>query len=193
EEKKDFFTDIKNRYWLEDADVEEQGTTLEISRIENEWTEKDIARAYKELSKLISPNNDSKNYRFRIHLTTEYEQYKDVSVKIQLIHFASLKFELSYNLENQTQEILQFKNNELKVINTPIRNCGPLKAKIYYFDQSAKNKYKIHFNTEIDGLKVYRDGLITTPFAEYVIEQNEQKDILGLDKRRWSGFFGRLG
>lgn len=193
EEKKDFFTDIKNRYWLEDADIEEQGTTLEISRIENEWTEKDIARAYKELSKLISPNNDSKKYPFRIHLKTEYEKYKDVSVKIQLIDFASLKFELSFNLENQTQEILQFKNNELKVINTPIRNCGPLNAKIYYFDQSAKNKYKNHFNTEIDGLKVYRDGLITTPFAEYVIEQNEQKDILGLDKRRWSGFFDRLG
>lgn len=193
EQEKDFFTDIKNRYWLEDADEEEQGTILEISRIENVWTEKDITRAYKELSKLISPNNDSKKYPFYINLKTEYEKYRDVSVKPQLIDFATLKFELTFNIEEGTQEILQFKNDELTVINVPIRNCGPLKTTIYYFDQAAKNKYKSHFNAEIDGLKVYRDGLITTPFAEYVDDQNEQKDILGLDKRRWSGFFDRIG
>lgn len=193
EQEKDFFTDIKNRYWLEEASIEEQGTILEISRVENVWTEKDITRAYKELSKLISPNNDSKKYPFYINLKTEYENYKDVSIKPQLIDFATLKFELTFDLEKGTQEILQFKNEELSVIEVPIRNCGPLKTIIYYFDQAAKNKYKSHFNTEIDGLKVYRDGLITTPFAEYVVDQNEQKDILGLDKRRWSGFFDRLG
>lgn len=193
EQEKDFFTDIKNRYWLEEASIEEQGTILEISRVENVWTEKDITRAYKELSKLISPNNDSKKYPFYINLKTEYENYKDVSIKPQLIDFATLKFELTFDLEKGTQEILQFKNEELSVIEVPIRNCGPLKTIIYYFDQTAKNKYKSHFNTEIDGLKVYRDGLITTPFAEYVVDQNEQKDILGLDKRRWSGFFDRLG
>lgn len=193
EQEKDFFTDIKNRYWLEEASIEEQGTILEISRVENVWTEKDITRAYKELSKLISPNNDSKKYPFYINLRTEYENYKDVSIKPQLIDFATLKFELTFDLEKGTQEILQFKNEELSVIEVPIRNCGPLKTIIYYFDQAAKNKYKSHFNTEIDGLKVYRDGLITTPFAEYVVDQNEQKDILGLDKRRWSGFFDRLG
>ena len=193
EQEKDFFTDIKNRYWLEEASIEEQGTILEISRVENVWTEKDITRAYKELSKLISPNNDSKKYPFYINLKTEYENYKDVSIKPQLIDFATLKFELTFDLEKGTQEILQFKNEELSVIEVPIRNCGPLKTIIYYFDQVAKNKYKSHFNTEIDGLKVYRDGLITTPFAEYVVDQNEQKDILGLDKRRWSGFFDRLG
>lgn len=193
EQEKDFFTDIKNRYWLEEASIEEQGTILEISRVENVWTEKDITRAYKELSKLISPNNDSKKYPFYINLKTEYENYKDVSIKPQLIDFATLKFELTFDLEKGTQEILQFKNEELSVIEVPIRNCGPLKTIIYYFDKTAKNKYKSHFNTEIDGLKVYRDGLITTPFAEYVVDQNEQKDILGLDKRRWSGFFDRLG
>ena len=69
----------------------------------------------------------------------------------------------------------------------------PLKSTIYYFDQAAKNKYKKYFNTEIDGIKIYRDGLITTPFAEYVETQNEQKDILGLDKRRWSAFFDKIG
>jgi len=193
EKEKEFFTDIKNRYWLENADPSQHGTTLEISRISEDWSEKDIARAYKELSKLISPNNDHKQYPFYIKLKTDYEQYRDVSVKTQLIDFATLKFELSYNLQNNCQEILQFRQNAIEVINVPFRDFGPFKATIYYFNQAAKNKYKKHFSTEIDGIKIYRDGLITTPFAEYVDTQNEQKDILGLDKRRWSGFFDKLG
>jgi signal transduction histidine kinase len=193
EDSKDFFTDIKNRYWLESADIESHGTMLEISGIDEEWTEKDIDRAYKELSKLVSPNNDSKLYPFHIKIKSEYENYKNVSIKPQIIDFATLKFELAYNLEENTQEILQFKNNQLNIINVPIRDCGPLKSTIYYFDQAAKNKYKKYFNVDIDGIKIYRDGLITTPFAEYLVDHKEQKDILGLDKRRWSGFFDKLG
>lgn len=193
EDSKDFFTDIKNRYWLEDAEIDTQGTVLEISRIDEEWTESDIKRAFKELSKLISPNNDSKQFPFHIKLKTDYENFKNISITPQLIDFATLKFELSYDLSNGTQEILQFKNNELKKIEVPIRDCGPLKINIFYFNQTAKDKYKKHFNVEIDGLKIYRDGLITTPFAEYIVEQNEQKDIFGLDKRRRSGFFDKIG
>lgn len=192
-DSKDFFTDIKNRYWLENADTESHGTTLEISGIDEEWTESDIKRAFKELSKLISPNNDSKRFPFNIKLKTDYEKYKYIFITPQLIDFATLKFELSYDLLNGTQEILQFKNNELKKIEVPIRDCGPLKINIFYFNQTAKDKYKKHFNVEIDGVKIYRDGLITTPFAEYIVEQNEQKDIFGLDKRRRSGFFDKIG
>lgn len=193
EDSKDFFTDIKNRYWLEDAEIDTHGTTLEISRTDEEWLERDIDRAYKELSKLVSPNNDSKLFPFHIKIKSDYEKYKDTSIKPQIIDFATLKFELSYNLADNTQEILQFKKDQLNIINVPIRDCGPLKTTIYYFDKPAKDKYKKYFNVEIDGIKIYRDGLITTPFAEYADTQNEQKDILGLDKRRYSGFFDRLG
>lgn len=193
EYSKDFFTDIKNRYWFENAEIDMQGTSLEISKIDDEWTEGDIKRAFKELSKLISPNNDSKRFPFNIKLKTDYEKYRDISITPQVIEFATLKFELSYNLLNGTQQILQFKNNELRKIEVPIRDCGPLNINIFYFNQTAKDKYKKHFNVEIDGVKIYRDGLITTPFAEYIVEQNEQKDIFGLDKRRRSGFFDKIG
>jgi signal transduction histidine kinase len=190
--KKDFFTDIRNRYWLENADKELQGTILEISRIENDWTENDIARAYKELSKLISPNNDVKKYPFQITLETQYPNYKNTPVTSQLIDFATLQLDLSYNLKKGTQEILQYKNGELTKIKSHIRACGPINLNLYYFNQQAKAKYKNHFNTEIDGIKIYRDGIITTPFAEYIANQDEQKDILGIDKRRYSGFFDKL-
>lgn len=193
EDSKDFFTDIKNKYWLEDAEIDCQGTILEISGVEEEWLERDIDRAYKELSKLISPNNDGKLYPFHINLKSEYRKYNDISIKPQLNNYATLKFELNANLDQLTQQILQFKNGELIIVDVPIRDCGPLKCTIYFFDKSAKDKYKKNYNVEIDGIKIYRDGLITTPFAEYVETQNEQKDILGLDKRRYSGFFDKLG
>ena len=192
DEKKDFFTDIKNKYWLEESNFDYQGTLLEISRIDTVWSEEDITRAYKELSKLISPNNNDKKYPFKITIKSQYENYKDKIVIPQLIDFSTLKIELSFNKETKTQQIIQCINNELKIIETSIGKCGPLNFTLYYFDKSAKEKYKKHFDTEIEGVKIYRDGVITTPFAEYITEQNEQKDILGIDKRRYSGFFDKV-
>ncbi len=192
DEKKDFFTDIKNKYWLEDADETKQGTILEISRIESVWSEEDINRAYKELSKLISPNNDQKKYPFRITIKSQFEKYKNKPVTPQLIDFATLKIDLNFDQEREIQEIIRCINDELVTVETAIGKCGPLKFTLYYFDKSAKAKFKNHFNTEIEGIKIYRDGVITTPFAEYIEDQNEQKDILGIDKRRYSGFFDKV-
>lgn len=192
ESKKEYFTDIKNKFWYEDADLNQQGTTLEISRIENNWTERDIIRAYKELSKLISPNNDLQKFPFRITIKTPYEKYLNKKVSTQLIEFATLSVELNFDIEKKEQEILEFKNNQLLKIKTEIRSCGPLRLKLYYFNEAAKQKFKKHYESEIEGIKIYRDGIITTPFAEYEAAQNEQKDILGIDKRRYSGFFDKL-
>jgi signal transduction histidine kinase len=192
DKEKEFFTDVKNSYWLEDADISKQGTVLEISRIENEWTEKDVTRAYKELSKLISPNNNDKTYPFSINIKSPYEKFINTPVIPQIIDFATLKIELSHNSEELTQEIIESKNGQLGKVEVPYRSCGPINLTLYYFNEAAKSKYKKHFNTDIEGIKIYRDGVITTPFAEYVADQNEQKDILGIDKRRYSGFFDKL-
>ena len=194
EEKKPFFTDVENRYWFEEASEDQQGTILEISSVNEVWSKDDINRAYKELSKLVSPNSEVQpQYPFNIKIKAPYEGFEDRKVKLQLIDFATKKIDLSYNKLNNTQEILQHDKGDLKVINVPPRPCGLLKLHIYYFDQEAKTKYKKHFKTDIDGIKIYRDGIITTPFAEYVANQEKQKDILGLDKRRYSGFFERFG
>ena len=192
DKEKEFFTDVKNSYWLEDADTSKQGTVLEISRIENEWTEKDVTRAYKELSKLISPNNNDKAYPFSINIKSPYEKFLNTPVIPQIIDFATLKIELSHNSKELTQEIIESKNGQLGKVEVPYRSCGPINLTLYYFNEAAKSKYKKHFNTDIEGIKIYRDGVITTPFAEYVADQNEQKDILGIDKRRYSGFFDKL-
>ena len=194
EDKKPFFTDVQNKYWYEDSEKGKQGTILEISSVNEVWTEDDINRAFKELSKLVSPNSEIKpEHPFKIRINAPYDEFKNREVKIQLIDFATKKIDLSFNKEENTQEILKHEKGELNIINVPARPCGLLKLHIYYFDQEDKNKFKKHFKSDIDGIKIYRDGIITTPFAEYVANQEKQKDILGLDKRRYSGFFERFG
>ncbi|APQ19057.1 sensor histidine kinase [Maribacter hydrothermalis] len=193
EDEKPFFTDVENKYWYDNGDKEVQGTTLEISQVNEIWTENDINRAFKELSKLVPPNPSKTNaYPFNITIKSPYKDFNNVKVKTQLIDFASKKIELTFDKKEGVQEILQYKKGSLNKIKVPERPCGFLKLTLYYFDQAAKSKYKKHFNSEIDGIKIYRDGIITTPFAEYVADRNKQKDILGIDKRRWSGFFERL-
>lgn len=193
EDEKPFFTDVENKYWYDNGYKEVQGTTLEISQVNEIWTENDINRAFKELSKLVPPNPSKTNaYPFNIIIKSPYKDFDNVKVKTQLIDFATKKVELTFDKKKGVQEILQYKKGSLNKIKVPERPCGFLKLTLYYFDQPAKSKYKKHFNSEIDGIKIYRDGIITTPFAEYVADRNKQKDILGIDKRRWSGFFERL-
>ncbi|MDH5365391.1 MAG: ATP-binding protein [Cyclobacteriaceae bacterium] len=193
-EKQQFFTDIENKYWFEDADIDIQGTTLEISKISETWTESDLKRANTELSKLISPNHQTK-YPFEITIhSTDYSEFKKKVVESIAIQYATVEASLSFDFETGKQQILKAENGELRTIEVEKRSCGFLKMNIYYFDQPAKNKFKKVFSDElIDGIKVYRDGLIATPFAEYSGTQNEQKDLLGIDKRRYSYFFDRLG
>ena len=47
-ENKKLFTDIDNRYWTEPAEIGVQGTKLEISSLNDVWTERDVIRAYRE-------------------------------------------------------------------------------------------------------------------------------------------------
>ncbi|MDP2237853.1 MAG: sensor histidine kinase [Bacteroidales bacterium] len=188
-----FFTDIENKYWTESIEKDSSGTMLEISMVSDVWTKNDIIRSIKELSKLISPSNKLK-YPFNIVVdAAEYPDFKEQKVKTAAIELATLKVELGFDTEKNSQEILIVQNGELKKINVPERKCGYVGMTLYYFDQQAKNKFKKSFvGAEIDGVKVYRDGIIATPFAEYAASQNEQKDLLGIDKRRYSGFFDKL-
>ncbi|MCD4732547.1 MAG: ATP-binding protein, partial [Bacteroidales bacterium] len=192
ENKQKFFTDIENQYWFEQQNDEKQGTTLEITLVNDVWSERDINRAYKELAKLISPNFKQK-FPFNITIKSQYEQYKNKKVESLAIQFATEEIHLNFNLEQKTQEIIKAENGVLKVINVGERPCGLLKFKLYYFNQNAKDKFrKAYPDDRIDGIKVYRDGILTTPFAEYVDNPNKKKDLLGIDKRRWSGFFDKL-
>lgn len=192
EEEKEYFTDVLNRYWMESGTKDKQGTILTITNIYNSWTEADVKRAEKELSKLVAPNRNPIK-PFKIFIKAPYEGFENKEVKANQIDFATEEFTLTFDIKKNEQEILSFSKGKMTKVMVPIRPCGPIELKLYYFNQEDKRRYKTHFGADIDGVKVYRDGIITTPFAEFQADKSKQKDILGLDKRRWSNFWDRLG
>ena len=193
-----FFTDIENKYKYEAANKDEQGTTLVISRIREIWTGKDIDRLYKELTKLVSPFYPLKQ-PFDMYISSnEYAPYKkDIIVKAEAIQFSSHSASIYFDRTKQTQEEIYFDKQEgvIRTQETSIQPFGPIAMKLYYFDEDAKKRFHLKYkdyNTRIDGVKIYRDGVIATPFAEFEDHPDRKRDILGIDKRLWRDIFNRL-
>lgn len=194
----DNFNQVTNRFKVRKFTKKCSGLKIVIDNLHGIWTKSDLDRAYKELSKLVSPFNQLYP-PFNIYISSnDYEYYSESKlVKNEAINFSTIKFQLDYNLTKGTQEIIKFQNNQLEKININIPSFGPVKFKLFYFNQQDKQKYKRRIingsEQQIDGVKIYRDGIITTPFAENEFTQEKQRDILGLDKRRYSSFFERVG
>lgn len=63
----------------------------------------------------------------------------------------------------------------------------------YYFDGRAREAFRRKYpDAKIDGVKIYRDGIITTPFAEQEDASDKKRDILGIDKRLWVSLFDKI-
>lgn len=193
-EKQKLFTDIDNRYWSEPAEIDVQGTILEISSLNDSWLERDVIRAYRELSKIVRPTLNVKYpFNIRFHVP-EYRAYDNKLVESLALAQATLSFVLKYRYDEAKQkyyqEYLEENKGNLIVKEKEAEPFGPIGFTIYYYDQEGKKKFTK--DDRIDGIKVYRDGIIATPFAEYKSSRDEQKDLFGIDKRRWSGFFEKL-
>lgn len=192
------FTDIDNFYDYEVANISDHGTTLEISQVNEIWTLNDFERLEKELSKIVSPFFPlSPPFKIFLSSNENEEEYNKKLVKADEIQFASHKFSLNYNKVEKCQEVLKFNESTGRVfkINTEIKSFGPVNITIYHFDEKAKRKYNAAFKndeTRIDGIKIYRDGVLTTPFAEFEAHPDKKRDILGIDKRLWRDIFNRI-
>ena len=193
-EEQKLFTDIGNKYWTEPAETGNQGTRLEISSLNDVWIERDVLRAYRELSKIVRPALDIKYpFNIRFHVP-EYKAYDNKPVESVVLTKATLSFVLKYRYDESRQkyyqEYLEETKNGLIIKEKEAEVFGPIGFTIYYYNQEGKKKFTKE--ERIDGIKVYRDGIIATPFAEYKSSRDEQKDLFGIDKRRWSGFFEKL-
>jgi signal transduction histidine kinase len=191
------FTEIDNVYSYAPADAKDHGTSLIISNVSEEWTDLDIDRLYKELSKLVSPFYPL-NPPFDIFLNSnEVESFTNKPVKPDPIKFFSHFQEIDFDGEKQHQQSLEFDATKgvIRKVWIPIKKFGPIKFKIFFFNESAKAKYRNAYKGDqrIDGVKIYRDGVVTTPFAEYYAHPDFKKDILGIDKRLWRDIFSKVG
>jgi hypothetical protein len=126
---------------------------------------------YKELSRLTSPFYPL-NPPFDIYINSnEFKEYTNRLVKPDPVKFYTTYKEISFDYENNKQEVLKFDKFSGKIISewTDAKIFGPVKMRIYYFNEGAKKRYNTAYkndDTRIDGIKIYRDGIIATPFAE---------------------------
>jgi signal transduction histidine kinase len=92
---------------------------------------------------------------------------------------------------------MEFKDGKIIKTIQEIKSFGPIRFRLYYFNQGAKNKFTrrttVTSSQLIDGIKIYRDGVLATPFAQHESHSEKTRDILGIDKRRYSSFFDRFG
>ena len=194
-----FFTEIENDCWIEECDANKQGTriTINLGLIEQTWSKSDIERAYSELSKLVSPILKP-TYPFRIVVkSNEYPEYFEKEVKNDFNITTSHHYKLGIvEISGEPkQEYLFFdeKTGAIQIGLSEIKGFGPVTMEFYYLDKNEIRKYKTAYKGDrIDGIIIYRDGIITTPFAENESSLEKKRDILGIDKRRYSGFFDKI-
>ncbi|WP_027148116.1 sensor histidine kinase [Methylobacter tundripaludum] len=191
------FTEINNTLIQKKSDQQKQGTKIIINYARDIWTENDIERANKELSKIISPLQTI-TPSFNIFIFSNKYSYKYNHTKVinRSIEYASHDFKISFDKNNNIQEAIKFDGKKLIIDEIKPLSFGLISFQLYYFNQSAKGNFTKSYKGEglkIDGVKIYRDGVLSTPFAEYNDNQDKMRDVLGIDKRRWSGFFDKLG
>ena len=190
------FTDVENHYDYTPAQtLSEHGTTLRITKIREIWLIDDINRFIAEASKLVSPFTNS-SYPLTITVIAPEYGINTIATKtIEDINISTINFSLDYHPLSNTQDT-SFYNEETGTIDIrqiPIKSFGGISMRVYYFDDAARRRYRKEFpNNQIDGIKIYRDGIITTPFAENESDDDKKRDILGIDKRLWKNIFDRV-
>ena len=201
------FTNIKNKYTATETN-DNQGTSLQFYSLKEIWSSNDIKRLKRELAKFVSPiidDNSKIENKFNILVKEGTEKALwDVSEYEEVINdslsYATTVHKISFNQKKNLQEELHWNEDkkELEVLEIKEPSFGFMKMHIYYFNSKDKKKFKLAYKAKdlaIDGFKVYRDGILATPFVEIAsIEEGVDKyrDILGIDKRRWSNFFGKI-
>ncbi len=193
------FTDVENTYhYTKSEQPSAKGTSIEISNVKEIWTQKDIQKLYRELTKIVSPYFPPKPpFDIFVYSNEHSDEFNNKKVVADVVDYASHNESIIFNAETKQQEYLFF-NQETKEIEkrtTDYKSFGPIKMQLYYFNRDAKAKYNSVYkdaDLKIDGVKIYRDGLITTPFAEFEDKRENKRDILGIDKKLWHGVFDKV-
>lgn len=194
-----FFTEIENNCWIEECDRETHGTLIkiELGLVEQLWSSSDVERAYSELSKLVSPILKP-TYPFQIIVdSNEFVEFSKREVKnnyhISTAHHYILKPVKTDGKIGQEYMYFDEKSGCIQIGVSDEKSFGPVSMEFFYLDKNEIRKYKTAYKGDrIDGIIIYRDGIITTPFAENESSLDKKRDILGIDKRRYSGFFDKI-
>ena len=192
------FTEIENTYLLSPAKNEkDHGTTLLIKGLHDIWEKRDIIRLLRESSRIVSPYIQL-TFPFRVHVIADefdLDAWAE-EFRVEASDLATLSGVINFDAEKGLQESLIFNSEtgKMDVTTTDIKSFGGVSMQLYFFDAKARNAFRARYkNEDIDGIKIYRDGIITTPFAEREENSDKKRDILGIDKRLWQSLFDKVG
>lgn len=191
------FTEVENAYSYSEAENKSMsGTKLIITSIREPWTKKEIEHLLHEISKIVSPFANL-NYPFKVRVVaSEFGIAKEPVRTMDDFNNATISLKINFDGDKKLQQSIYYdkEKNTFEHHLIPLKIFGGIKMRIYYFDEAARRKYRKDFpNDPIDGFKVYRDGIIATPFAETNENPDQKRDILGIDKRVWQDIFSRIG
>lgn len=193
------FTKVANDYFYEDDNTFEVGTELKITMLQEAWDGERFKRLEDQLSRILSPQLQLK-YPFKIFLfAPDFNVDKHEVKAMPFEKFATCTVIIPFDEVTKKQGSLLFDKETLS-FNTEwleAKSFGLLSMKLSFFDNDAINKFKKEFKYAkekhpLEGVKVYRDGVICTPFAEYESRTDSRRDILGIDKRRYTEAFDKL-
>lgn len=190
------FTDVENVYSYDDAENPDvSGTKLIITSIREPWTKKEIEHLMREISKIVSPFANL-SYPFKVRVIAPEFNIDQESIRtLEDFNNATISLNIDFDENKKLQQSI-FYDKEKNIFNyhlIPLKSFGGIRIKIFFFDESARRNYRKAFpNDPIDGFKVYRDGIIATPFAETNEIQDLKRDILGIDKRVYQDIFNRI-
>ena len=190
------FTDVENHYkFYQSKERYAHGTTLSITQIREVWLKEDIIRFVNEVAKLVSPFANMSYPMVIKVIAPEYDIETIATKRLDDVNIATINFSLGFNSQNNTQDAAFFdeKNGNIYIRPIPMKSFGGIRMRVYFFDDSARKRYRKEYpNNQIDGIKIYRDNIITTPFAENESDDDKKRDVLGIDKRLWMNIFDRV-
>lgn len=196
EDSSTYFTDIDNQYELIPAeDITQHGTKLIIKKVRDIWTKNDVNRFSRESSRIVSPFSHPE-YPFIIYIKSDEFSLKSNSLEFinsGETDIATLSGKITFTDTYQESLIFDESSVSLTTQRVPLKSFGGIKMSLFYFDGKARRIYNSRYkNNHIDGIKIYRDGLITTPFAETEDDPDRQRDVLGIEKARWKDLFFKV-
>lgn len=167
------------------------GVTLEISHLRDEWNQKMIDKLEKSLKQLKSPFKLEDNFSIKLHVPKYGYNYKNIE-PYKLEDISSLWVKANISLENTDKINVTIMRDGVKYSeeypNT--YSFGPVKSVVYFFDKGDKIRFRNRIGQNVvdfGNIRMYRDSFKVHPYGEPF------NDWLDLDRRKTQGyarFFG---
>ena len=194
------FTELENEYeYVDSNDLfdDGQGTQLEITMLHEAWDKEMLLRLENQLGRIL-PSIFELYPPFDIFLEAESLEMPIRKVVPEPIeNLATVHVAATFDSKNKKQGVVHFNEEKQEFVPHYVESeiFGPVSMDFYYFNADAQKQFKAKYKNSsnyIEGVKIYRDGVICTPFAEYESVLDKRRDILGVDKRRFQEAFDKL-